>query len=269
MPTVHRTALVDPKASLAEDVVVGAYSVIGPQVRIEAGVELGTHVVVEGRTTIGAGTKVHAFACIGTPPQFLGHRPEDDTALSIGRNNIIREYVTINVGTREGGGHTQIGDRCFFMTSAHVAHDCHIGDHVIMANSATLGGHVTIGDYVVIGGLSAVHQRVRIGDHAMIGGMSAIDTDVIPYGMAVGNPAHLSGLNIVGLKRRGFGRDAIASLREAYRMLFEADGKGQFADRLSAAGERFGALPEAMRMIGFVRAEADRQLCHPGLRHGR
>lgn len=267
MPTVHRTALVEPGASLAEDVIVGAYSVVGPHVRLEKGVELGSHVVVEGRTTIGAGTRLYAFACIGTPPQFLGHRPEDDTELVIGRNNIIREYVTINVGTREGGGRTQIGNHGFFMTSAHVAHDCHIGDHVIMANCATLGGHVTIGDYVVIGGLSAVHQRVRIGDHAMIGGMSAIDSDVIPYGMAVGNPAHLSGLNIVGLKRRGFGRDAIASLRETYRMLFE--GNGVFADRLTAADERFGALPEAMHMIGFVRAEAERQLCHPGLRHGR
>jgi UDP-N-acetylglucosamine acyltransferase len=269
MPTVHRTALVDPKASLADDVVVGAYSVIGPQVRLEAGVELGSHVVVEGRTTLGAGTKVHAFACIGTPPQFLGHRPEDDTELSIGRDNIIREYVTINVGTREGGGRTEIGDNGFFMTNAHVAHDCHIGDHVIMANCATLGGHVTIGDFVVIGGLSAVHQRVRIGDHAMIGGMSAILNDVIPYGTAVGNPAHLSGLNIVGLKRRGFRRDAIASLRETYRMLFEPDGKRLFADRLTAASERFGALPEAMRMIGFASAEAERQLCHPSLRHGR
>lgn len=267
MPTIHRTALVDPNASIADDVSIGPYSVVGPQARLEAGVRLASHVIVEGRTTIGTGTKVHAFACVGTPPQFLGHRPEDDTALSIGRNNIIREYVTINVGTREGGGRTSIGDDCFFMTSAHVAHDCHIGGHVIMANSATLGGHVSVGDHVVIGGLSAVHQRVRIGDHAMIGGMSAIDRDVIPYGMAVGNPAHLSGLNIVGLKRRGFGRDAIASLREAYRMLFE--GNGVFADRLDAAGARFDGLPEAMRMIGFVRAEAERQLCHPGLRHGR
>jgi UDP-N-acetylglucosamine acyltransferase len=267
MPTIHRTALVDPGASLADDVTIGAYAVVGPQVRLEPGVRLASHVVVEGRTTIGAGTKVHAFACIGTPPQFLGHRPEDDTELAIGRDNIIREHATINVGTREGGGRTSIGDDCFFMTSAHVAHDCHIGDHVIMANCATLGGHVTVGDHVVIGGLSAIHQRVRIGDHVMIGGMSAVLGDVIPYGMAVGNPAHLSGLNIVGLKRRGFRRDAIASLREAYRMLFE--GTGVFADRLSAAGERFGSLPEAMRMIGFVQADGERELCHPGLRHGR
>lgn len=267
MADIHPTAVVDPAARLADDVSIGPYAVVGSRVVLERGVRLGAHVVVEGNTQIGADTVVHAFACIGTPPQFLGHRPEDDTALMIGRNNIIREHVTINVGTREGGGRTSIGDNGFIMTSAHVAHDCHLGDHVIMANCATLGGHVTVGDHVVIGGLSAIHQRVRIGDHAMVGGMTGVDGDVIPFGMVVGNPAHLSGLNIVGLKRRGFKREVIASLREAYRMLFE--GTGVFAERLAAAGERFGGLPEAMRMIGFVRAEGERALCQPGLRHGR
>lgn len=267
MASIHPTAVVDGKARLAPDVTVGAYAIIGPRVTLDAGVRVGHHAVIEGKTSIGEGTAIHSFACVGTPPQFLGHKPEDDTELVVGRNNIIREHVTINVGTREGGGRTSIGDHGFFMTSAHVAHDCHIGDHVIMANCATLAGHVSIGDNVVIGGLSAVHQRVRIGDHAFIGGMTGVDGDVIPFGMVVGNPAHLSGLNVVGLKRRGFDRDAIATLREAYRVLFEET--GMFAERLSAAAKQFGKTPDAMRMIGFVQADSDRALCRPGLNHGR
>lgn len=267
MTAIHPTAIVDSAARLADDVTVGAYAIVGSRVTLEAGVRVGHHAVVDGKTHIGPGTAIHSFACVGTPPQFLGHKPEDDTELVVGRNNIIREHVTINVGTREGGGRTSIGDNGFFMTSAHIAHDCHIGSHVIMANCATLAGHVTIGDHVVIGGLSAIHQRVRIGDHAFIGGMTGADSDVIPFGMAIGNPAHLSGLNVVGLKRRGFDRDAIAALRDAYRVLFEDS--GMFAERLAAAAKQFGSLPDAMRMIGFVQADSERALCHPGLRHGR
>src|ERR1700739_1226866 len=182
MPQIHPTAIVAPGAMLAEDVVIGPYCVVGDNAVLGPRVTLRSHVVVDGRTTIGEGTRVFPFASIGLEPQDLKYRGER-SELVIGRNNTIREYVTMNPGTEGGGMVTRIGDDCLFMVGAHVAHDCQIGDHVIMANNATLGGHVTLGDYVVIGGLSAVHQFVRIGAHAMIGGMSGVENDVIPFGM--------------------------------------------------------------------------------------
>lgn len=266
MGDIHPTAIVAPQARIAADARIGPYCVIGPEVVLGAAVELKAHVVVEGHTQIGEGTVVHQFAALGGPPQHLRYAGEP-TELSIGRNCRIREYVTINRGTAMGGGRTFVGEGGFFMASVHIAHDCHVGVNVIMANQATLGGHVTIGDHAVIGGLSAIHQHVRVGAHAMIGGMTGCTDDVVPYGMAVGNPCHLSGLNLVGLKRRGFDRKAIAVLRSVYRSLFESG--GTFADRIERTITEFADEPLAQPLLDFIRGCEARALCKPGRHHGR
>lgn len=266
MGGIHPTAIVAPGAQIAADVKIGPYCVVGPEVALGPSVELMAHVVVEGRTQIGEGTVVHPFAALGGAPQHMRYAGEP-TELRIGRNCRIREYATINRGTAMGGGRTTVGDDGFFMTGVHVAHDCHVGHHVIMANQATLGGHVSLGDHVVIGGLTAVHQHVRIGKHAMIGGMTPCAADVIPFGMVVGNPAHLSGLNLVGLKRRGFDRRSILTLRAVYRSLFE--GAGTFARRLERTMTEFAEEPLAQPVLEFVRGCQTRSLCKPGQRHGR
>jgi UDP-N-acetylglucosamine acyltransferase len=266
MGGTHPTAIVASGAQIAADAKIGPYCVLGPEVVLGPSVELMAHVVVEGRTHIGEGTVVHPFAALGGAPQHLRYAGEP-AELQIGRNCRIREYATINRGTATGGGRTSVGDGGFFMTGIHIAHDCHIGSNVIMANQATLGGHVSIGDHAVIGGLSAVHQHVRIGAHAMIGGMTPCAEDVIPYGMVVGNPAHLSGLNLVGLKRRGFDRKAILALRAVYRRLFE--GAGTFAQRMERATLEFANDPLAQPLLDFVRGCHVRTLCKPGKRHGR
>jgi UDP-N-acetylglucosamine acyltransferase len=260
MPQIHPTAIVAPGARLAEDVVVGPYCIVGEHVRLAAGVALRAHVVVEGRTDIGEGTRIFPFACIGLEPQDLKYRGED-SALIIGRNNTIREYVTMNPGTTGGGMTTRIGSDGLFMVGAHIAHDCQIGDHVVMANNATLAGHVVIGDYAVLGGLSAVHQFVRIGRHAMIGGMSGVERDVIPFGQVMGDRARLCGLNIVGMQRRGYSREDIQGLRAAYQFLFSEG--GTFSDRVSDAAERFGGIEPVDDIIDFIRADSSRAICQP------
>ncbi len=260
MARIHPTAVVDPGAQIADDAVIGPFCVVGGHVVLGSGVELLSHVVVEGRTRIGDGTKIFPFASIGHQPQDLKYRGEPST-LEIGRNNQIREYVTIQPGTEGGGMITKVGDECLFMASAHVAHDCIVADHVIMANNATLAGHVVVGEYAFLGGLSAVHQFVRIGKHAMVGGMTGVEADVIPFGMVIGNRAHLNGLNIVGLRRRGFSRDDIHTLRNAYRQLFGPEGTLQ--ERLSDVEEQFGSHPVVDEILAFIRAESSRQLCTP------
>ncbi len=257
---IHPTALVDPKAQLGEGVNIGSYCIVGPNVSLGDGVSLMSHVVIDGMTSIGAGTVVYPFAVLGTQPQDLKFRGET-TKLVIGANNQIREHVTMNPGTEGGGGETRIGDDGLFMVGAHVAHDCNLGNHVILANNATLAGHVTIGDYVIIGGLSAVHQFVRIGAFAIIGGMSGVEKDVIPFGLVKGERAHLAGLNMVGLERRGFTRDDIRALRGAYRMLFAPE--GTLAERLSETARQYQDDAQVARIINFIRAESDRPLCQP------
>lgn len=260
MPNIHPTAIVDPKAQLAETVAIGPFCVVGANVVLGDQVELLSHVVIEGRTTIGEGTRIFPFASIGHQPQDLKYHGEP-SSLVIGANNQIREYVTIQPGTEGGGMLTKVGDNCLFMASAHVAHDCIVGNNVIMANNATLAGHVTVGDFAFCGGLSAVHQFVRIGRHAMIGGMSGVEADVIPFGMVIGNRAHLNGLNIVGLKRRGFSRDDIHTLRNAYRLMFAPEGTLQ--ERLADVEEQFKENPVVMEIIAFIRDESSRSLCTP------
>jgi UDP-N-acetylglucosamine acyltransferase len=260
MPQIHRTAVVSPGAILAEDVAVGPYSVIGERVSLGPGVRVAAHVVIDGRTTIGEGTRIFPFAAIGLEPQDLKYRGED-SALVIGRNNRIREHVTMNPGTTGGGMVTRVGDDCLFMVGVHIAHDCQIGDHVIMANNATLAGHVIIEEYAFLGGLCAVHQFVRIGRHAMIGGMSGVERDVIPYGQVIGERARLTGLNIIGMQRRGFSRDDIQGLRNAYQVLFGAE--GTLLERVEETALRFKGLPPVDDIIAFIRADSSRAFCQP------
>lgn len=260
MAEIHPTALVDPKAELADSVKVGPFCVVGPNVKLGENVELLSHVVVEGWTSFGNNNKIFPFASIGHCPQDLKYNGEQ-SRLEIGDDNTIREHVTINPGTEGGGMLTKIGNSCLIMVGAHVGHDCQIGNNVILVNSATLAGHVTIEDWAIIGGLSAVHQFCRIGKHAMIGGMSGIENDVIPYGSVTGNRARLAGLNIVGLKRRSFDREVIHSMRTAYRLLFAQE--GTMAERVEDVQKMFNHVEPVMEIVKFIRQESSRGVCTP------
>lgn len=260
MSKIHPTAIVEKGAKLGKDVEIGAYAVIGAQAVLGASVRIHSHVVVAGRTRIGARTQIYPFASIGHQPQDLKYRGER-TTLEIGEDNQIREHVTMNPGTEGGGGVTRVGSHCLFMVATHVAHDCMVGDHVILANNATLAGHCTVEDYAILGGLSGAHQFVRIGAYAFIGGMTGVENDVIPFGMALGSRAGLSGLNIVGLKRQGFSREQIHSLRRAYRQLFSNE--GTLLERLDDVEKMFGSDPGVQRIVSFIRASKDRALCVP------
>ncbi len=260
MTKIHPTAIVDPQARIAADVEIGPFCVVGPQVTLQSGVRLISQVAVDGLTEIGEGTVIYPFASIGHRPQDLKYHGEP-SRLVIGKRNQIREGVTMNPGTEGGGMLTQVGDDGLFMVGAHVAHDCIVGSHVIFANNATLGGHVTVGDFAIIGGLSAVHQFVRIGQHAMVGGASGVETDIIPYGSVLGNRAHLSGLNIVGLKRRNFSRETIHTLRRAYRLLFAPE--GNMTERVEDVANLFADCEPVMEIVAFVRQETSRGICQP------
>jgi UDP-N-acetylglucosamine acyltransferase len=262
MSDIHPTAIVGAGAQLGEGVSIGPYCIVSGDARLGDGVILEAHVVVHGHTTVGPNCRIFPFAAIGLPPQDMKYAGER-TELIIGANNIIREHATMHPGTSGGGGKTVIGNNCLVMVGAHVAHDCVIGDHVVLVNNATMGGHVMIQDHAIVGGLAAIHQFVRIGRHAMIGGMSGVENDVIPYGSVMGNRAHLSGLNLVGLKRRGFGRENIHNMRAAYRLLFAEEGTLQ--ERLQDVSEMFGDNPYVMEIVEFIRADSSRALCQPKL----
>lgn len=266
MGDIHPTAIVDEGASLGERVRIGPYCVVGGGVVLGADVVLHSHVVVTGRTQIGARTQVYPFASLGHRPQDLKYAGEESD-LIVGEDNQIREHVTMNPGTEGGGMTTQVGNGCLFMVGAHVAHDCRIADNVILANNATLGGHVLVEEQAIIGGLSAVHQFVRVGRNAIIGGMSGVEHDVIPYGMAMGERAHLQGINVTGLKRRGFERAEIQALNEAFRRLFEDE--TTLAERTDRLEAELGSVRGIADIIAFIRAESSRALCRPKPGHGR
>lgn len=257
---IHDTALLEPGAEIGKNVEIGPYCIVGPHVRLGDGVRLRAHVVLDGRTTIGAGTQIFPFASIGTPPQDLKYHGEP-SRLVVGKNVTIREHVTMNTGTESGGMETLVGDDGLFMVGVHVAHDCVIGDHVIMANNATLGGHVRVGDHAVIGGLAAVHQFVRIGEGAMIGGMSGVENDVIPFGRVKGERAFLAGLNLVGLERRGFTKDEVKTLQRAFTRLFAAD--GTMDERIAALAMDFAEDMAVMDLVAFAREKTRFPLCRP------
>lgn len=260
MTQIHPTAIIEDGATIGQEVTIGAYCVVGKHVTLHDKVHLKSHVVVDGYTTIGESTTIYPFASIGHIPQDLKFKGEKST-LEIGSHNTIREHVTINPGTEGGGLVTRIGDHNLLMVGVHVAHDCIVGSHVVLANNATLAGHVHLGDYCVIGGLAAIHQFVRIGHHAMIGGMSGIENDVIPYGQAMGERAGLTGLNLIGLKRKGFERDGINTMRAAFKTIFSKE--GTFIERLNAASSHYKNNHDVMEIINFIQDDSSRAICQP------
>ena len=256
---IHKTAIVNSKANIASNVIIGAYSVIGPNVTIHEGVKIHPQVNISGITSIGSGTIIYPFASIGNNPQDLKYDNEK-TTLTIGRNNKIREYVTINPGTLSGGGKTIIGNNCLFMVSSHIAHDCIVGNNVIIANNVPLGGHAQIEDNVVIGGNSAVQQFTRIGKMAMIGGMCGVVKDVIPYGMAFGNRCILQGLNLIGLRRKGIPNKEILTLSEAYKEIFKTE---NLSNNLINLDNNFKKNILVNDVINFINLDKKRPICSP------
>ncbi|MFW5927422.1 MAG: acyl-ACP--UDP-N-acetylglucosamine O-acyltransferase [Wenzhouxiangella sp.] len=248
---IHASAIIESTATVGENVRIGPYAIIGPDVEIGDHCEIGAHAVVTGRTRIGAGTHIFQFASIGEAPQDKKYAGED-TALEIGRNNTIREYVTINRGTADGGGVTRLGDDNWLMAYCHVAHDCQVGSHTTFANGATLAGHVEVGDWVIFAGFSGAHQFCRIGEHAFLGMYGGVNQDVPAYVMVSGQPPRPRGINAEGLRRRGFTRDQIRNIREAYRTLYRA-GLGR-DDAIEALRARVDEQPEIRPMIDSAAA---------------
>jgi UDP-N-acetylglucosamine acyltransferase len=251
MRAIDPTARVAPGAVIGDAASIGPYCVVGPDVTLGEGCRLVAHVHVAGHTTIGARTVIYPFASLGTPPQSVKYRG-GPTRLVIGADCDIRENVTVNIGTEDDRGVTEIGDHCFLMAGSHVAHDCKVGSHVTFANNAVIGGHVSVGDYSFLGGQAAVRQFVRIAEGAMIVGMSGVRADIIPWGMAQGPLANLIGINVVGLRRRGFAKADILRLREAYRDLFLAG--GVFRDRLARVEETRSGDPLIGSVLSFIRS---------------
>lgn len=257
---IHPTAIIEEGAQIAKSVVIGPYCCISSDVTLKDNVVLRAHVCVEGLTTIGEGTIVYPFVSLGTPPQDLKYSGEK-SALIIGKNNTIREHVTMNPGTKNGEMKTVVGDHCLFMMACHVAHDCVVGDHVIMANNATLAGHVHVGDYAILGGLSAVHQFARIGEHAIIGGMSGVENDVIPYGRVKGERAFLAGLNLIGLERHGFEKKEIRQIQRAFNLLF--GNEGTLEERLENVSETYPDDVLINSILDFAKEKTTFPLCQP------
>ena len=256
---IHKTSIIDKKAKIPENVIIGPYSIIGPNVEIEENVEIHSHVNIAGNTKIGAGTKIFPFASIGTEPQDLKFKGEKNS-LTIGKNNKIREYVTINPGTEGGGGITSIGNDCLFMISAHVAHDCKVGNNVVIANNVPLGGHAIIEDSVIIGGNSAVQQFTRVGRLAMVGGMTGVLKDVIPFGLSFGNRNYLKGLNLIGLRRNKYQNKEIIELGEAYKKIFLKGNLHENVNRINGEYKNNNLIKEVTE---FILKDKKRPICSP------
>ena len=256
---IHSTAIIDPKAKISSNVSIGAFTVIGPNVEIGENTIIQSHVSIIGNTKVGKNNKIYPFASIGNDPQDLKFDGEV-TKLEIGDNNKIREYVTVNPGTKGGGGLTRIGNNCLFMISSHIAHDCQVGNNVIIANNVPLGGHAIIEDNVVIGGNSAVQQFTRIGKMAMIGGMTGVLHDVIPYGLSTGNRNSLQGLNLIGLRRAKFENKDILGLSEAYKEIFATKNINENINKLNGS---FQENPLVKNVIDFITKDKKRSICTP------
>ena len=256
---IHNSSFIDKKAKIGKNVKIGAFCYIGPKVQINDDVELISHVHIEGNTQIGKGTKIFPFACLGTQPQDLKYKGENNS-LEIGEKNMIREYVTINPGTEGGGRKTIIGNNCLFMISSHIAHDCHVGNDVVIANNVPLGGHVTIEDSVVIGGNSAVQQFTRIGRLAMIGGMTGVLKDVIPFGLSFGNRNYLRGINLIGLKRKKYDNKKIRELDAAFKKIFSSK---NLHENLSKINGEYKGNDLVAEVTSFISKDKKRPICTP------
>ena len=256
---IHNSSIIDKKAKIGKNVKIGPFCYVGPKVQIGDNVELISNIHIEGNTKLEQGTKIFPFASIGTQPQDLKYKGEANS-LEIGENNIIREYVTINPGTKGGGGKTVIGNNCLLMISSHIAHDCNIGNNVVIANNVPLGGHVTIGDSVVIGGNSAVQQFTRIGRLAMIGGMTGVLKDVIPFGLSFGNRNYLRGINIIGLKRKKYDNKKIMELDKAYKKIFSSK---NLRENLSKVNGEYKGNDLVTEVTNFIAKDKKRPICTP------
>ena len=256
---IHKSSVIDPKAKIGKDVKVGPFCFVGPKAQLEDGVELISNVHIEGNTKIGKGTKIYPFASIGTAPQDLKYKGEENS-LEIGENNVVREYVTINPGTSGGGNKTVVGNNCLFMISSHIAHDCKIGNNVVIANNVPLGGHVTIEDSVVIGGNSAVQQFTRIGRLAMIGGMTGVLKDVIPFGLSFGNRNYLKGINLIGLRRKKYDNKKIMELDQAYKKIFSSS---NLQENLSKINGEYKGNELVEEVTKFIEKDKKRPICTP------
>ena len=255
---IHKTAIIDKDAKVHSSVKIGAYSVIGPNVEIGENTVIQSHVSITGNTKIGKGNKIYPFVSINDP-QDLKYNGEE-TSLFIGDNNKIREYVTINPGTKGGGGLTKVKSNCLFMVSAHIAHDCFVGNNVILANNVPLGGHAYVGDNAIIGGNSAVQQFTRVGKSAMIGGMCGVVRDIIPYGIAHGNRSVLQGLNLIGLRRKNIPNKEIMILSDAYKEIFKNE---NLTENLSNLKKEFKNNELVAEVIEFIEMDKKRPICTP------
>lgn len=264
---IHPTAIVEDGAKLGSGVEVGPFCVVGAGAALGEGARLISHVVIAGRTELGARTVVHPQVVLGGEGQIRGNKFRDGR-LIVGADCVLREGVTLNSGSEKGGGITRIGDRCYLMAMSHAGHDCRVGNDVTFANGAVLGGHVEIGDGVFLGGNSAVQQFGRVGKGAFVGGMTGINTDVIPYGQAIGDHAVLGGLNLIGLKRRGLPRATIHAMRGAFRMIFREEG-GTVFDRAARAKTHWPDVAEVQEIVDFILADAKRPICMARKRAGR
>lgn len=260
--SIHPSAVVEQGAQLGDGVSIGPFCYVGPNAELGAGTRLISHATVLGSTKLGPNCVLHPHAALGGVPQVLGMKEQPDSRLEVGEGCEFREYATAHSGLPKFGGLTRIGNNCYVMIGAHIAHDNHIGNNVVMANNVSLAGHIEVGDNVWFGGLSAVHQFSRIGRNAFIGGGAIVVEDVIPFGSVVGNHAKLAGLNTVGLKRRGFSKADLHQIRSAYKAVFE--GEGLFKDRLEQAAAHFAGQALAMELIDFIREGGDRPICKPG-----
>ena len=256
---IHKTSIIDKNAKISQTAKIGPYTIIGSNVEIGDEVEIHSHVNIVGNTKVGKGTKIFPFASVGSQPQDLKYKGEKNS-LIIGKNNIIREYVTINPGTKGGGAITKIGDNCLFMISSHVAHDCQIGNDVVIANNVPLGGHVTIEDSVIIGGNSAVQQFTRIGRLAMVGGMTGVLKDVIPFGLSFGNRNYLKGINLIGLRRNKYENKKIIELNEAYKKIFSSKNLSENLNKINGEYKENDLVKE---VINFIEKDKKRPICTP------
>ena len=256
---IHKSSIIDTKAKLGKNVKIGPFCFVGPKVSLDDHVELISNVHIDGNTTIGKGTKIYPFASIGTDPQDLKFKGEENS-LVVGENNVIREYVTINPGTAGGGSKTVVGNNCLFMISSHIAHDCKIGNNVVIANNVPLGGHVTIEDSVVIGGNSAVQQFTRIGRLAMIGGMTGVLKDVIPFGLSFGNRNYLKGINLIGLRRNKYDNQIIMELDKAYKKIFSSN---NLQENLSKINGEYKGNKLVEEVTKFIEKDKKRPICTP------
>jgi UDP-N-acetylglucosamine acyltransferase len=256
---IHKTAIIDANAKISSNVVIGPYTVIGSNVEIEENTIIQSHVIITGNTFIGKNNKIYPFASIGNHPQDIKYQGEE-TKLTIGDNNTIREYVTINPGTVQGGGLTKVANNNLIMIGVHIAHDCIIGNGVVIANSAAIAGHAEIDDYVIIGGNCGVQQFTRIGKMAMIGGMTGVSRDVIPYGLSIGNRNYLNGINIVGLRRSKVSNKEIIGLTDAYKEIFKTESLNENLNKLNGNFKENTLVKE---VVDFINKDKKRPICTP------